>query len=103
MARRIVYDFAPGEVRWLLVGSIACVLISTALITKSLDLPENQRSLFWKSSRAMFIAGVLIVLLGVSPIGSITLLVILIVLLLAPVFYGILVWIKVFDARELEK
>ena len=51
----------------------------------------------------MFIAGVLIVLLGVSPIGSIPLLVILIVLLLAPVFYGILVWIKVFDARELEK
>jgi len=23
-------------------------------------------------------------------------------LLLAPVFYGILIWIKVFDARELE-
>ncbi|HZM21643.1 MAG TPA: hypothetical protein VFC02_07860 [Anaerolineales bacterium] len=31
-----------------------------------------------------------------------TLLVVLIALLLAPVFYGILVWIKVFDARELE-
>jgi len=26
----------------------------------------------------------------------------LIVLLLAPVFFGILVWIKLFDARELE-
>jgi len=91
------------EVRWLLVGSIACVLISTALIIKSLDLPENQRSLFWKSSRGMFIAGVLITLLGVPPIETIPLLLILIVLLLAPVFYGILVWIKVFDARELEK
>jgi len=93
----------PGGVRWLLVTSIACVLISTALITKRLDIPENQRSLFWMSSRAMFIASVLIVLLGVSPIGTIPLLMILIVLLLAPVFYGILVWIKVLDARELQK
>ncbi len=92
----------PGEVRSLLVGAIAAVLVSIALTMKSLNLPENQRSLYWTSSRVMFIAGIIVVLSGMTPIGTIPLLLVLIALLLAPLFYGILVWIKVFDARELE-
>jgi len=95
-------EHLPGEVRWLLVGAIAAVLISIALIMKSLDLPENQRILYRTGSRVMFIAGVIVVLSGMTPIGTIPLLLMLIALLLAPLFYGILVWIKVFDARELE-
>jgi hypothetical protein len=43
-----------------------------------------------------------VVLSGIAPIGTIPLLVALIALLLLPVVYGILIWIKVFDARELE-
>jgi len=39
---------------------------------------------------------------GITLIGTIPLLLTLIALLLVPVAYGILVWIKVFDARELE-
>jgi len=38
----------------------------------------------------------------IDPNFHASLLVVLIALLLAPVFYGILVWIKVFDARERE-
>jgi low temperature requirement protein LtrA len=92
----------PGEVRWLLVGSIAMVLISIALVMKSIHLPENQRSLYLTSSRVMFFAAIVVLLVGLTPIGVTPLLVALIVLLLAPVLFGILVWIKVFDARELE-
>jgi len=92
----------PEEVWWLLVGAIAAVLISIALIMKSLNLPENQRSLYQTSARMMFIDGILVVLSGMTPIGTIPLLLVLIALLLAPLFYGILVWIKVLDARELE-
>ena len=92
----------PGEVRWLLVGAIATVLISIALIMKSLDLPENQRSLYRTGSRVMFMAGIFVVLSGITLIGTIPLLLTLIALLLVPVAYGILVWIKVFDAKEIE-
>ena len=92
----------PSEVRWLLVGAIATVLIGTALIVKSLNIPENQRSLYQTGARVGFIAGILVLLVGLTPISTIPLLLTLIVLLLAPVFFGILVWIKVFDARELE-
>ena len=92
----------PGEVHWLLVGAIAAVLISIALIMKSLDFLENQRSLYQTGSRVMFTAGILVILSGMASMGTIPLLLTLIALLLAPVFYGILVWVKVFDARELE-
>jgi hypothetical protein len=92
----------PGEVRWLLVGAVAAALISIALILKSLNLPENQRGVFRTGARVTFIAGILVILWGLTPIRTIPLLLTLVALLLAPVFYGILVWIKVFDARELE-
>ena len=92
----------PSEVHWLLVGAITAALTSIALLLKSLNLPENQRSLYQTGARVAFIAGILVVLVGLAPIGTIPLLLILIALLLAPVFFGILVWIKVFDARELE-
>jgi low temperature requirement protein LtrA len=93
----------PAEVRWLLVGAITTALISISLILKSLNLPEDQRSLYRTGARVTFVAGVVVFLAGLVPIGTIPLLLALIVLLLAPVLYGILVWIKVFDARELER
>ena len=92
----------PGEVRWLLVGAIAAVLTSIAMILKNLNLPENQRILYQTGARVTFIAAILVLPAGVTSMGTIPLLLILIVLLLAPVLFGILVWIKVLDARELE-
>jgi low temperature requirement protein LtrA len=92
----------PGGVRWLLVGAIAVALTSIAFILKSLNLPESQRIHYQTGARVTFIAGTLVVLAGLMSIGTIPLLLILIVLLLAPVLFGILVWIKVLDARELE-
>ena len=92
----------PNDVRWLLVGSISVVLISIALILKSLNLPENQRDLYRTGAGVMFIAGIVVLLSGFAPLDTIPLLMVLIALLMAPVFYGILVWIKVLDARELE-
>ena len=77
-------------------------LSSIASILKNLDLPENQRILYQTGARVTFISSILVVLTSLTPIGTIPLLLVLIVLLLAPVFYGILVWIKVLDARELE-
>ena len=93
----------PDGVRWLLVGAIAVVLTSIGLIMKSLNLPENQRRAYRTGARVTFVAGILVILAGPILIDTIPFLLVLIALLLAPVFYGILVWIKVFDARELER
>jgi low temperature requirement protein LtrA len=93
----------PREVQWLLVGAIATVLTGISLILKNLNVPEDQRRLFRTGARVAFSAGILVILTGLSPMGTTPLLLILLTLLLAPVLYGILVWIKVFDARELER
>ncbi|HKY54084.1 MAG TPA: low temperature requirement protein A [Anaerolineales bacterium] len=92
----------PGEVRLLLVGAIAIALISIALILKNLNLPESLRRVYRTGAHVTFIAGILILLAGLTSMSTIPLLIVIILLMLAPVLYGILVWIKVFDARELE-
>jgi low temperature requirement protein LtrA len=52
-------EHLPSEVRWLLVGAIATVLISIALIVKSLNIPENQRSVYQMGARVGFTGGIL--------------------------------------------
>jgi low temperature requirement protein LtrA len=91
-----------SDVRWLLVGAIAAVLVSIGLIMQILTIPQSYRSLYKTGSILTLLAGTLIVMLGMTSIGTIPLLLVLILLLLVPVFYGLLVWIQVFDAREIE-
>jgi low temperature requirement protein LtrA len=92
----------PGEVRWLLVAATATVLISISLLLKNLHLPESQEVLYRTGARLMFVSGLLTVFSGLASIDTIPLLVVILALLLAPVLFGVLVWIKVLDARELE-
>src|ERR1700752_623713 len=92
----------PREVRLLLVGASAAALTGMSLILKNLNLPESQYILYRTGGRVKFIAGILILLAGLTSMSTIPLLIVLILLMLVPVLYGILVWIKVFDARELE-
>jgi hypothetical protein len=93
----------PREVRLLLVGAIAAALISIALILKNLNLPESLQRVYRTGAHVTFIAGVLILLTGLTSMSTVPLLLVLTLLMLVPVFYGILVWIKVFDANELER
>jgi low temperature requirement protein LtrA len=93
----------PGEVRLLLVGAIAAALISIALILKNLNLPESLHRVYRTGAHVTFIAGVLILLTGLTSLATVPLLLVLTLLMLVPVLYGILVWIKVFDANELER
>jgi hypothetical protein len=47
------------------------------------------------------ISGLVILLLGFTGLSTIPLLVILVLLMLTPVFYGIKVWIRVLGAEEI--
>ena len=91
----------PGEVRLLLVGAIATVLTSIAFLLKSLDLPESLRRVYRIGAHVTFSASLLVLLSGLASTGTLPLLLLLFLWLLAPIFYGILVWIKVFEGREM--
>jgi low temperature requirement protein LtrA len=89
------------EIRWLLVGAIAMALISNALLMRSIQIPEAYFQLYRRSGIATFTSGVIVLLLGFSSLDTIPLLIIVIILMLAPVIYGIAVWVNLHGAEEI--
>ncbi len=90
-----------ASVRWLLVASVSLVFACVALLMQSLQLPQEQVSLYRRGGMITLVASALILLLGLIPLATIPLLAILIILMLVPIFYGIKVWITVFGAEEI--
>ena len=89
------------EVRWLLVGAIAVALISIALLMRSIQIPEEYHQLYRWGGIVTFVSGFIILLLGFSGLIIIPLLGVLILLLLTPVLYGIVIWIRLLGAEEI--
>ena len=89
------------EVRWLLVGSIALALLCIALMMRTIQLPERYRPMYRTGGIITLISSLLILLLGFTALSTIPLLIILVLLMLTPVFYGIKVWITVLGAEEI--
>jgi low temperature requirement protein LtrA len=93
-------EHLPVEVRWLLVAAVAITLISAAVLTRTLQLsPEHQRT-HRAGGRVMFVSAVLILLSGVFTLKIISLLVLLVALMLAPVFSALRVWIEMLGRGE---
>jgi low temperature requirement protein LtrA len=88
----------PAEVRWLLVGATAVVLVSIALLTRTIEVPEENRAVHRSAGWILFLSSFAILLLGFTNFGTIPLLVALNLLLLAPVFYAFKTWINTFGA-----
>ena len=89
------------EVRWLLVGAVGLSLISTAVLMRSIQIPDKYFPLYRRGGIVTLICGMAILLLGLSDLNTIPLLVMVILFLLAPVLYGIAVWIKLLGAEEI--
>jgi low temperature requirement protein LtrA len=85
----------PPEVRWLLVGALAVVLVSIALLVRTIQVTEEARPVHRVADRAIFLSSFFALLLGFTNLGTIPLLLVLNLLLLAPVFYGFKVWIGI--------
>ena len=80
--------------------TIALAMLALAVLMKTLKLPDQHRRLYRTAARVTFVAAVVIVGLGFSGLVTIPLLVALNLLILAPVFWGLKVWIDVFRGEE---
>lgn len=89
----------PAEVRWLLVGATAVVLVSIALLTRTIQVSDENRPVHRAARRALFLSSAIIVLLGFSGLGTNPLLLLLNLLLLAPVFYAFKTWLQLLGAE----
>jgi low temperature requirement protein LtrA len=90
----------PIEVRWLLVVSIAVVLIGIALLIQTLETQEHFQRGYHKGQIAMIVASLLIVGLGFSSLQTIPLLLAIVVLMLSPIFFGLMYWIRELETSE---
>ena len=90
----------PPEVRWLLVGAIAVSLISVAMMMRTIQIPEEHYNLYRRGGIVTFISSIVILLLGLFSFSTIPLMMVLIVLLLTPIVYGIMVWIRLLGREE---
>ncbi|UCC52371.1 MAG: hypothetical protein JSV68_00095, partial [Anaerolineaceae bacterium] len=76
-------------------------LISSAVLMRSIQIPEEHFQLYRRSGIVTFFSGGIVLLLGFSSLNTIPLLVIVIMLMLAPVVYGIAVWVNLRGAEEI--
>jgi len=85
----------PVEVRWLLVCAIGMVLVGITLMIRSLRPPQTGfEQLRRLSQMVIFLVAIVIFALGFSTLGTIPLLAAIAVLMLAPVAFGLIHWIK---------
>jgi low temperature requirement protein LtrA len=89
------------ELRWLLVGAIALALICIALMMRAIQISEQYRPMYRTGGIVTLVSGLLILFLGFTGLSTIPLLIILVLLMLTPVFYGLKVWIQVLGAEEI--
>lgn len=90
----------PDEVRWLLVGSIAVVILSVVALTLVLEVRSRNNEVYATADRALLISAVLFLAVGLTSWGAKPTLAAAAGLLLIPVAAGLSVWAKrgVFDA-----
>jgi low temperature requirement protein LtrA len=84
----------PDTVRWLLVGSLAVALLSVALISQTLEVHHEQSELY-RTAQVAILVGLLVALgVGLTDWGAKGSLTSMVLLLLAPVAAGLVVWLK---------
>ena len=76
-------------------------MISTALLMRRIQIPGKYFPFYRRGGIVTLICGLVILLLGLSGLDTISLLGVVMVLLLAPVLYGIVVWVKLLGAEEI--
>ena len=84
----------PDAVRWLLVGSLAGAVLSIALIAWALELRRTQPELYRTAEIALPLSALLCLGVGLTDWGAKASLTAMVVLLLAPVAAGMVVWLK---------
>ena len=87
-------DDLPDSVRWLLVGSLAVAVLAVTLIIWTLEAKRRYLEIYRPAEVALLVSAVLSLGVGLTDWGAKASLSAMVVLLLAPVVTGMLVWVK---------
>jgi len=94
----------PDDVRWLLVGSLAAALLTVAAVAATLQVQQTQPELYRAAEFVLPLCALLTLGVGLTDWGAKASLTAMVVLLLAPVAAGVVVWLKhaEYDSVDLE-
>lgn len=82
------------EVRWLLLGSVATMLLCIGLLIPTIQVNPAHQHIYKTGSRIMLLSAPLVILLGLVEIQAIGLLSLVVLVLLVPVYYGLRGWLQ---------
>jgi low temperature requirement protein LtrA len=89
-----VAEPVPESVRWLLVGSLALAVVSVVALTLTLEMRAKHPEVYRMSGWTMLASAALMLAVGTTDWGAKGTLEALVVLLLAPVIVGTVVWLR---------
>jgi low temperature requirement protein LtrA len=87
-------DPLPDPVRWLLVGSLAVAVLSVAILAQTLEMRRTQPELYRTAMVVLLVSVLLSLGVGLTDWGAKASLTAMVVLLLAPVAAGLVVWLR---------
>ncbi len=90
-------------VRWSLVTTIAVYLLSLVPLMRVIKVTNEARNAYSRSSIMLLIIAFVIAALGFTPLATVPLLSVIVVLMFAPVVYAVAFWVRVLDARALQE
>ena len=85
----------PQSQEFIVLDATAVVLVGIALLARTSQVSEDKQPIHRLASRALFLSRFAILLLGFTNLGTIPLLLVPNLLLLAPVFYGFKIWVDI--------
>ncbi len=88
-------EHLPAEVRLMLVGAIAVALLFIALLMRTIQIPAEYQEIYRRGGIITMVSSLIILLLGLTPLDTIPLLIIVIVFMLLSVYYGLKVWVEI--------
>lgn len=89
----------PGALRWLLVGSLAIAILSIAALTHTLQTRSAHSEVYRMAELTMILSAVLMLGVGLTEWGAKPTLMSLVLLLLAPIMVGLVVWLRHTDPQ----
>jgi low temperature requirement protein LtrA len=93
-------DPLPGEVRWLLVGSVVVVLVTVALLLRTFRSEGAFQRLQQVAGVSIMMAAGVSGVLGLLTMEAIYLLCVLVAVMLAPIGIGLWLWMKTLDGGD---
>ena len=93
-------DPLPSEIRWLLVIAIAVVLVSIMILIRSLQYAPEVQDSVQRGGMVILVSAVVILGLGILSLETIPLLAIIAVLLLTPIVYALIAWVRNLEVEE---